>query len=189
VEVVDLIRCLNSIIFLSHTVRDYSELNLNRIETHPVENLFGLVRVACHSDHSWDRFLAAIDQGRLMDEIPSLNDIKPPHCRDFSVAGVKTSDPNDQIEHLVIPELRDRGVSYADYLARAMTQSATRKAETVESNVFDHWAEILHILIHWKNGRPWATLYSPAPIASDTALSRIINFTTVTPVFRWTKRR
>jgi hypothetical protein len=129
VEVSYLIRYLNLIIFLSHTVRDYSELSLNRIGTHPVENLFGLVLVAYHIDHSWDRFLAAVAKGRLMDEIPSLNDIKPPHCRDFSVAGVKTSDPNDQIEHLVIPELRDRGVSYADYLAGAMTQSAKRKVE------------------------------------------------------------
>jgi hypothetical protein len=30
-----------------------------------------------------------------MDEILSFNDIKPPHRRDFSVAGVKTSDPNN----------------------------------------------------------------------------------------------
>jgi hypothetical protein len=115
--------------------------------------------------------------------------VKPPHHKDFSIAGVKTSDSNDQIEHLVIPELRDRGVSYADYLAGAMTQSATRKAEEIETDLFDRWAEIPHILIHWKNGRPRATLCSPGPIESDIALSLIINFTTVTLVFRWTKRR
>jgi hypothetical protein len=70
-----------------------------------------------------------------------------------------------------------------------MTQSATRKAEAIDLNVFDLWAEILQILIHWKNGRPRATLYSPGPIASDTALSWIINFIIVTPVSPWTKRR
>jgi hypothetical protein len=37
---------------------------------------------------------------------------------------------------VVISELRDRGVSYADYLAGATTQSATRKAEVIEANVF-----------------------------------------------------
>jgi hypothetical protein len=124
-----------------------------------------------------------------MDEILSFNDIKPPHHRDFSVAGVKTSDPNDQIEHVVIPELRDREVFYAGYLAGAMTQSTTRKTEAIEVNVFDRWDEILQILIHWKNGRPRATLYSPGLTTSVTALSRTINFTTITPVVRWTKRR
>jgi hypothetical protein len=74
VEVIDLIRDLNSIIFLSHTVRDYSELSLNRIGTQPVENLFGLGRAACHSEYSEDRFLAAIVNGRLMDAILSLNE-------------------------------------------------------------------------------------------------------------------
>jgi hypothetical protein len=40
-EVIDLIRDLNLIIFLSHTVRDYNELSLNHMRTHSVENLFG----------------------------------------------------------------------------------------------------------------------------------------------------
>jgi hypothetical protein len=89
VEVIDLIRYLNLIIFLSRTVRDYSESSLNRTGRHPVENLFGLVRVACHSGHSWDLCLAAIAKGRLVEEILSLNDTKPPHRRDFPSQALK----------------------------------------------------------------------------------------------------
>jgi hypothetical protein len=70
-----------------------------------------------------------------MDEFLSLIDIKSPHRRDHSIASVKTSVPNDQIEHLVIPELRDRGVSLADSLAGAFTQSAARKSEAIEADI------------------------------------------------------
>jgi hypothetical protein len=44
-EKIDLIRYMNTIIFLNEVVNTFSEIALNRIGTHPVENIFGPMRV------------------------------------------------------------------------------------------------------------------------------------------------
>jgi hypothetical protein len=54
--------------------------------------------------------------------------------RDRALVIDPASVPNDQIEHLVIPELRDRGVSLADSLVGALTQSAARRSEAIEAD-------------------------------------------------------
>jgi hypothetical protein len=82
-----------------------------------------------------------------MDEFLSLNDMKSPHGTDYSVARVETSVPNDQIEHFVIAELRDRGVSPVDSLAGALTQSEARKSEAIEADNCGRWTENLQSLV------------------------------------------
>jgi hypothetical protein len=51
-EKIDLIRYMNTIIFLHQAVSTFSEIALNRIGTHPVENIFGLMRVAANGNHN-----------------------------------------------------------------------------------------------------------------------------------------
>jgi hypothetical protein len=59
-EKIDLIRYINTMIFLHQVVSTFSEIALNRIGTHLVENIFGLMRVAVNRNHSWDLCKGAI---------------------------------------------------------------------------------------------------------------------------------
>jgi hypothetical protein len=88
VEILNLKRYLNSVIFLYHVIRDYDNVELNRIGTHPVENFFGLIRVSCHENHSWDRFLSAAAKGVLSGEILVAQGLKAHIRRDYSIAGM-----------------------------------------------------------------------------------------------------
>jgi hypothetical protein len=59
----------------------------------------------------------------------------------------------------------------------------------IESEVRDGSIAVLQVLVNWKNCHRSPTVSSPVRIASDTAISRIINFSGTAPVFRWTKPR
>jgi hypothetical protein len=63
VERPDLKRYLNTTLFLYFITSKRKPIAYNRIGTHPVENLFGLVRVSSHFDHTWPKFLMAIARG------------------------------------------------------------------------------------------------------------------------------
>jgi hypothetical protein len=63
VEIRDLVGSLNTIVFVSRVIREYDDVTLNRLGTHPVENLFGMIRLACHENHPWDRFRSEVAKG------------------------------------------------------------------------------------------------------------------------------
>jgi hypothetical protein len=62
-----------------------------------------------------------------MDDMISTNEAKSPHRRDFLIAGVKTRIPDHQTEILAIPDLRDRGIRFADSLAVLATRHHERE--------------------------------------------------------------
>jgi hypothetical protein len=89
VEIQDLPRYLNTILFLFHLTGQERPIAFNRIGTHSIENLFGLVRVNSHFNHTWPMFLTAIARAIIMDAILMGNNMKPHVRREFGIAGVK----------------------------------------------------------------------------------------------------
>jgi hypothetical protein len=75
-----------------------------------------------------------------MDEIILINEVKSPHHRDFSIAGVKTRIPGDQTEILAILDLRDRGIHFAGSLAVLANRHHERE-RAIESEVTDGWMD------------------------------------------------
>jgi hypothetical protein len=76
VEICDLTRYLNSIIFSHHVIRIDEAVALNRMGIHPIENLSGVVRLVSHHDHSWDNFIGSIRKAMMMDEIVAAQGLK-----------------------------------------------------------------------------------------------------------------
>jgi hypothetical protein len=181
VEGMDLIRYMNSVIFLYTVIKYLDDIALNRIGTHPVENYFGTIRLASNYDHSWDRFVSAAAKGILSSDILAANGLKTQSRRDFSVGGVKVFCQGRDQDKLDIQDLLEHGTNFLNIL----------DGNPVENRplVICLWVEDLMKLSSWKTERHAMELYNPGPVASDTALSRIIAFKPDPVAFKWTKRK
>jgi hypothetical protein len=108
-EKIDLIRYMDIITFLHQVSSIFPEIALNKIGTHPIGNIFGLMRVAANGNHSWHMCKGAVTKASLMNEIMFVHQLKSHVRRDFSVAAV-TAFQNDDQENLQIPGFGDPGI-------------------------------------------------------------------------------
>jgi hypothetical protein len=115
-EVRDLVRYLTTIVFAHQTIRDYDNVNVKRIGTHPVENFFGLVGLACHDSHSWDCFRGSVAKGNLAGDLIAAHGLKEHIRRDFSVGGAKAINQSNSDNKLVVPRLLEYGMDYVALL-------------------------------------------------------------------------
>jgi hypothetical protein len=96
-ELLDLKRYTNSLLFLYKILRNIiGSIGLNRLGTHSVENMFGLVRMKCKSKHKYMSFLRAFSQSMLMMTILQVTGLSSPVRRDYTIAGCQillTPDP------------------------------------------------------------------------------------------------
>jgi hypothetical protein len=176
------------VIFLYHIIRNYEIIALNRIGTHPVENLFALVRVTAHHNDSWDNFLGSISRAMVMDEVIAAHGLKSPVRRDLSIAGVRVGTPNEGENRLRVADLGHHGVAYARQLATTWnTPPEDVDLQTVA--VATTFITDLQLLANWKVRGRSPRIYDPGAVASQTALSRIIGFAGDREEFVWTKRR
>jgi hypothetical protein len=89
-ELPDLRKYLNSLLFLYKLLTTLEgSLALNRMGTHLVENMFGLVRIKCKSRHSYTAFLRAFSNGMMMATILKATGLSSPVRRDYSIVGSK----------------------------------------------------------------------------------------------------
>jgi hypothetical protein len=73
---------------------------------------------------------------RPTDDINSINEVKSPHRRDFSIAGVKTRIADHQTKILAIPYHRHRGIHFAGSLAMLAIGHRQRQ-RAIESEMRD----------------------------------------------------
>jgi hypothetical protein len=64
VEARYLVRYPDTVAFVHCVIKDCRDVALNRLETHPVENLFG--RLAFCENHSWARFRSVLRRKALL---------------------------------------------------------------------------------------------------------------------------
>jgi hypothetical protein len=185
-EKIDLVRYLNTILFLHQAIETFPEIALNRIGTHPVENIFGLMRVASNGNHSWDRCKGVLTKVSLMNEILCAHNVKSHVRRDFAIAGVKVLETSEQ-ELLQIHGFGDRGITCTQWISMVSDDPTSAQLP----GCFAQWLHDLEVLTEWKRATHPMKLYTPRPGASDAQLSRIISFAFgETPgTFKWTKRR
>jgi hypothetical protein len=181
VEAMDVIRYMNSVLFLCMVIKYVDDIALNRIGTHQLENYFGTVRLASNDDHSWNRFMSATSKGILCSEIMTINGLKKPSVRDFSVGGVKIGDQQVDDDKLRIDDLLEHGMDFVNLLDGGRFED--------DSLMVSLWVEDLMTLSEWKRERYAQPICKPGPVASDTALSGIIAFRPDAVAFQWTKRK
>ncbi|KAK8858330.1 hypothetical protein M9Y10_039614 [Tritrichomonas musculus] len=77
---IGLIRIINTIIGLSVALKKYEFVQMGHIGTHPLENYFGSLRIACHYDHSYFNIFSAIGKSvlikKLLEELQQTENIR-----------------------------------------------------------------------------------------------------------------
>lgn len=88
-------RIINTIIGIGISLKKFKFIKLGNISSHPLENLFGIVRLCCSYDHSWSNIINSIAHGfyikKLIDE--NFVDVKKRHR--ISVAGTTVTEEQD----------------------------------------------------------------------------------------------
>jgi hypothetical protein len=89
-ELSDLRRYLNSLLFLEKLLAIHDgALALNCIGTHPVENMFGFIRMKCQWKHNYIAFLRPFSYGMIMATILKATGMNSPVTRYYSIIGSK----------------------------------------------------------------------------------------------------
>lgn len=60
-------RMINTIVGISRALGRYDFFQIGHIGTHPLENYFGCIRIACHNDHSYCNIFRAIGKAILLE--------------------------------------------------------------------------------------------------------------------------
>jgi hypothetical protein len=184
VEIADLARYLNTILFLYHVTAKRNPIAYNRIGTHPVENIFGLVRVRSHFDHTWPKFLMSIARAIIMDYILTKNNMKSHVRREFGIAGVKVLHAGEPM----------RFISFAHgtpqyFIECLMKLICHGSAEKKVLQFMTDWMEGAQRLANWKNDGHGMKLYHSGSVASQSIISRHIAFGKKKKKFVWTPQR
>jgi hypothetical protein len=180
-ELPDLRRYLNSLLFLYKLLTALEgPLALNRVGTHPVENMFGLVRMKCKWKHTYTAFLRAFSHGMVMATILKATGLRSPVRRDYSIAGSKISlrqgDDRTYIDPTRVLEWLRVISGPQTLLARSTGDERTWEEILRElsptSSSFIHVIELLIQSV--RRIRPVFSL--PGPIANQMILSRLFAF-------------
>ena len=70
---IGIIRMINTIIWIAIALERYTWVHTGHIGTHPLENYFGSLRIACNNDHSFCNIFRAI--GKIIHVRNLLNDL------------------------------------------------------------------------------------------------------------------
>jgi regulator of replication initiation timing len=184
----DLVRYMNSVVFLYAVIKNYESVSLNRIGTHPLENYFGMIRLASHDNHSWDRFLSSAGKANIVSEILTACGIKKATRRDFTVGGTKARCQSNDSGKLDLPDVLRHSMNYLDEC-----ESLNIGSSKIDASLL--LLEDLVSLSNWQENKHYIKLYSPGPVASDSTLSRIISFgpsssgTETQSFFKWTPNK
>jgi hypothetical protein len=159
---------------------------LNRAEIHPVETLFGSMRVAANHNHSWDRCKGTLVKAALMNEILFTHHIKCHVRRDYTIARVKVMDsPGQNI--FFIHGYGDRGIAHTERTSSFVLHPAsTTQPDALAPSIDD-----LHLPHEWQNAGYETRLYSPGRIVSKTKMVRMIGSRSAHSQggLRWTQRQ
>jgi hypothetical protein len=186
VELIDLPRYLNTILFLYQITLRREPVAYNRLGTHSVENIFGLTRVSCHFHHTWPKFLRSSARAIVMDKVLRANRMKSHVRREFSIGGVKVFNGPEGGTKDIYVEFPEGGPNALIELLkrlifpRVMSPDKPREREMDEA-IIESWLEIFHNLKKWKNDGHLEKTYRPGPVAGQAILARLISFGKANP--------
>jgi hypothetical protein len=174
----DLKRYTNSLLFLYKIRRNTAgSIVWNRLGTHPVENMFDLVRMKCKSKHKYTSFLRVFFQSMLMTTFLQATGLSSPVRRDYAIAGCRILLTPDPIGFYF--NLSDFTLCFTAMQSQQINQWASKRHErsleerirefSPVSSSFARLAEVLILSRREKQPR----FSMPGPIANQTILSCI----------------
>jgi hypothetical protein len=103
-ERVNLVRYLNSLVFLYVILENPEhDMTLNRIETHPVENRFGLARMQCRGKNIYICFRSAFIHSQVLSTTLRNCGLNSSVRWDFSMGGSRLEDSDETLGAMFNP--------------------------------------------------------------------------------------
>jgi hypothetical protein len=153
-----LVRYLNTLLAIIWLLRDASDIALDRLSTHPVENFFGLLRRMIHDVNIFNQMLKATANLRLMKEgIEILSKEADPDFRRIptrmTIAGVKIRKTQmDQQDSSWFTAGIEGPKAVADMRLRACRhRQDTDRNDRLEFDEFSSYIEQRALFIHTSN--------------------------------------
>lgn len=84
-------RLINTTIGLGVALKVFSYIKLGQISSHPLENLFGMIRLACKNNHTWKNILYSLGRAFYFKRLIDNNSIDIKRRERVSIAGVAVS--------------------------------------------------------------------------------------------------
>lgn len=81
-------RIINTIIGLAVALKSFDFIRLGNISSHPLENLFGIIRLSSHYDHSWYNMINSLSKGFFIKTLIDKNNISIKRRERLNEAGV-----------------------------------------------------------------------------------------------------
>lgn len=85
-------RLINTAIGLGVALNVFSYIKLDQISSHPLENLFGMIRLACKYNHTWKNILYSLGRAFYFKHLIDNNSIVIKRRERISIAGVAVLD-------------------------------------------------------------------------------------------------
>jgi hypothetical protein len=187
-EECDLRRYMNTIVFVYNVLKVHDEIACNRMGTHPVENLFGLVRVASKSRHEWKIVLSVIAKAGIVDEILCLHGMKSHVRREMGIGGIKMG------KEYHVPGIGEEceivnWVGDENWWVLNPLQAVSKVSKADMAKVWSFFGDQVGKIVEWKKEKHFVRLYQSGPVANQTVLSRILTFGENGQKFRWSKKK
>jgi hypothetical protein len=172
VEIPDIPRYLNTLLFLFQLTRMKKPVAFNRIGTHPIENLFGYVRITSHFLHTWPKFLMSIGRAVLMDRILRANNMKPHIRREYGIAGVKVlTSEGASWKTIGLPYTGPLVRDFIDCLLGHIQFTVGPDGE----QLLEDWVRAADELVDWACDHTMK-LYESSSLSNQSIISRSITF-------------
>jgi hypothetical protein len=178
----DLKRYMNTVLFLFHLTRARQPIAFNHIGTHPIENLFGIIRVLSHFTHTWPRFLSCTVRSLVLDDIFTVNFMKSHVRREFGIAGIK----------ILVQSSETWMVCSSDfpYWVQQFSEIMfTSKDEDDRDAILADLVETLRPIMEWCKKKHTTPVYYTEKVANETILNRLFGYTEKGKKFVWTKSK
>lgn len=88
-------RLINTTIGLGVALKVFDFIKLSQISSHPLENLFGMIRLSCKYNHSFKNILFSLGRAFYFKHLIDNNSIVIKRRERISIAGVSVSDKQD----------------------------------------------------------------------------------------------
>lgn len=85
-------RLINTTIGLGVALQVFDFIKLGQISSHPLENLFGMIRLSCKNNHTWKNILYSLGRAFYFKRLIDDNSIVIKRRERVSIAGVSVSD-------------------------------------------------------------------------------------------------
>ena len=175
-------RMLNTLLVLIRELRTFRKIGLDRVGTHVVECMFGIIRILCQHKHSWKRIRNSFANLLLVTDLSLIIGYPIVPRSRLNDGGVKLNDDSTDLIYIKAPEVSMREILESVNMIIARRAGSETFTRELLQEMVPCVASFLHYIYellaaHNETQTSGSRLWQGSPISNATILSRLIAFT------------